>query len=204
MVGSTTRHLSVLQSELFVGQTGPRTLFYIHTNTAVDIQAYSAFASEQELVLPPGCEFVVQSSAAFGGGLDWTTSAGEDRYRRGLYTFWKRSLTFPSLSAFDTPTGDSSCPRRTRSNTPLQALTTLNEKAFVEAAQAMALRVLKEGGKDERARAIYAFRLVTGRAPSAMELQKVLKFMLTELCRSWSLEPTTWAISQRWVVWIGI
>ena len=110
------------------------------------------------------------------GGFSWTESKGEDRYRRGLYTFWKRTLTFPSLAAFDTPTGDSSCPRRTRSNTPLQALTTLNEKTFVEAAQAMALRVLKEGGKDERSRAIYACRLVTGRAPTAAELQKVLKF----------------------------
>jgi len=110
------------------------------------------------------------------GGFSWPESKGEDRYRRGLYTFTKRSLPFPSLNAFDMPSGETSCPRRVRSNTPLQALTTLNEKTFVEAAQAMALRVLKEGGKDDRSRAIYAFRLVTGRSPDADELKKVLKF----------------------------
>src|SRR5262249_40291703 len=88
----------------------------------------------------------------------------------------KRSLPFPTLTAFDAPSGETSCPRRVRSNTPLQALTTLNEKTFVEAAQAMALRVLKEGGEDDRSRAIYAFRLVTGRTPDAEELKKLLRF----------------------------
>lgn len=109
-------------------------------------------------------------------GFSWPESKGEERYRRGLYTFWKRSLPFPSLSAFDAPTGETSCPRRARSNTPLQALTTLNEKTFVEAAQAMALRVLKEGGQNDRARARYAFRLCTGRTPTASELDKLLIF----------------------------
>ena len=110
------------------------------------------------------------------GGFSWPESKGAERYRRGLYTFWKRSLPFPSLLAFDVPTGDTSCPRRVRSNTPLQALTTLNEKAFVEAAQAMALRVLKEGGADNRTRAAYAFELCTGRKPTEPELAKLLKF----------------------------
>ena len=71
--------------------------------------------------------------------------------------------------AFDAPTSETSCPRRARSNTPLQALTTLNEKSFVEAAQAMALRVIKEGGPDDRARAAYAFQLCTGRKPRTKE-----------------------------------
>jgi hypothetical protein len=93
-----------------------------------------------------------------------------------MYTFCKRSLPFPSLTAFDTPSGEFSCPRRVRSNTPLQALTTLNEKVFVEAAQAMALRVVKEGGSDNRSRVIYAFELCTGRKPSGFELNKLLKF----------------------------
>src|SRR4029077_5790973 len=73
------------------------------------------------------------------GGFSWPETKGEDRYRRGLYTFWKRALPFPALSAFDVPSGENSCPRRVRSNTPLQALTTLNERTFVEAAQALAL-----------------------------------------------------------------
>src|SRR5436190_11725812 len=110
------------------------------------------------------------------GGLSWPESAGEDRYRRGMYTFWKRSLPFPSLIAFDAPTAENACTRRVRSDTPLQALTTLNEKMFVEAAQAMGLRVLQEGGKDDRSRAVYAFRLCTGRAPTEPELESILSF----------------------------
>src|SRR2546426_1519361 len=93
-----------------------------------------------------------------------------------MYTFWKRSLPFPSLIAFDEPTSETSCPRRVRSNTPLQALTTLNEKTFVEAAQAMGLRVMKEGGKDDRSKVIHAFRLATGRAPASDEVNKLLRF----------------------------
>jgi len=110
------------------------------------------------------------------GGLSWPESTGEDRYRRGLYTFYKRSLPFPSLIAFDAPTAENACTRRVRSDTPLQALTTLNEKSFVEAAQAMGLRVLKEGGRDDRSRAGYAFRLCTGRAPTEREVRSILRF----------------------------
>jgi mono/diheme cytochrome c family protein len=110
------------------------------------------------------------------GGFSWPESTGQDRYRRGLYTFWKRALPFPTLLAFDAPTAEFACPRRVRSNTPLQALTTLNEKTFVEAAQAMGLRVMKEGGPDNRSRAVYAFRLATGRAPTGKELESLLQF----------------------------
>lgn len=110
------------------------------------------------------------------GGFSWTESTGEDRYRRGMYTFWKRALPFPALLAFDTPTAEFSCTRRVRSNTPLQALTTLNENTFVEAAQAMGLRVYKEGGSDERSRAVYAFRLCNGRSPTDSELKSLLAF----------------------------
>jgi hypothetical protein len=110
------------------------------------------------------------------GGFSWPETKGEDRHRRGLYTYWKRSLPFPTLMAFDAPTSETSCPRRSRSNTPLQALTTLNEKSFVEAAQAMALRVIKEGGPDDRARAAYAFQLCTGRKPAPDEADRLLKF----------------------------
>jgi hypothetical protein len=110
------------------------------------------------------------------GGFSWPESTGEDRYRRGMYTFWKRALPFPAMLAFDAPTADASCTRRTRSNTPLQALTTLNEKTFVEAAQAMGLRVYREGGNDDRSRATFAFRLGTGRVPTERELGSLLKF----------------------------
>jgi hypothetical protein len=110
------------------------------------------------------------------GGFSWPETKGEDRYRRGLYTFWKRSLPFPALSAFDVPSGEIACPRRTRSNTPLQALTTLNEKTFVEAAQAFAVRIIKESGPDNLSRARYAFRLCTARMPTAVEAKRLLDF----------------------------
>ncbi len=93
-----------------------------------------------------------------------------------MYTFWKRALPFPTLLAFDAPPAENSCTRRVRSNTPLQALTTLNERTFIEAAQAMGLRVLKEGGRDDRSRSDYAFRLVVGRAPTASELKLLLAY----------------------------
>ena len=80
------------------------------------------------------------------------------------------------MLAFDAPPAETSCTRRVRSNTPLQALTTLNEKTFVEAAQAMGLRVLQEGGPDDRSRATYAFRLCTGRPPHENELKALLTF----------------------------
>jgi hypothetical protein len=110
------------------------------------------------------------------GGFNWPETKGEDRYRRGMYTFWKRALPFPAMLAFDAPTADTSCTRRVRSNTPLQALVTLNERTFVDAAQAMGLRVMKEGGADNRSRAAYAFRLATGRAPTERELKSLLNF----------------------------
>jgi hypothetical protein len=110
------------------------------------------------------------------GGFSWPETKGAAAHRRGLYTYWKRSLPFPTLMAFDAPTADSSCTRRVRSNTPLQALTTLNEKSFVEAAQAMALRIMNEGGADERSRVTYAFQLCTGRKPEPDEVNKLLQF----------------------------
>jgi len=114
------------------------------------------------------------------GGFSWPESTGENRYRRGMYTFWKRALPFPSMLAFDAPTAEASCPRRTRSNTPLQALTTLNEKTFVQAAQAMGLRVYKEGGANDRSRGTFAFRLATGRPPTERELKSLLSFYQEE------------------------
>jgi len=110
------------------------------------------------------------------GGLTWPESTGENRYRRAMYTFWKRALPFPAMLAFDAPPAEVSCTRRVRSNTPLQALVTLNEKTFVQAAQAMGLRVMKEGGPDNAARARYAFRLATGRPPTERELKSLLNF----------------------------
>lgn len=107
----------------------------------------------------------------------WETSKGEDKYRRGMYTFWKRSVPYPSMSVFDAPNADMSCTRRARSNSPLQALTLLNDATFMEAAQSLAFRMWKEGGADERAKVIYGFRLCTGRRPDEYELNRLLALL---------------------------
>jgi hypothetical protein len=84
------------------------------------------------------------------------------------------------LQAFDAPNGEMSCVRRTRSNTPLQALTTLNEPLFMESARALALRALKEGGNSDHDRVAYAFRLCTARRPSGEESDVLLKLLAKE------------------------
>lgn len=96
----------------------------------------------------------------------WAMSQGEDRYRRGIYTFIRRAAPYPSLTVFDATSREYCTARRSHTDTPLQALTTLNDTAFFEAAQAMAKRVLKEGG---RSKIDYAFELVTSRKPEANE-----------------------------------
>jgi mono/diheme cytochrome c family protein len=123
-------------------------------------------------VYPPIPDGVL--NLAYGAPMKWETSTGEDRYRRGLYTFWKRTVPYPGLSIFDAPNADTACVRRVMSDTPLQALTTLNDTVFQETAQALALRIWKEGGSSDRDRAIYAFRLCTARKPDAVELERLL------------------------------
>ena len=104
------------------------------------------------------------------GPIPWNVSEGEDRYRRGLYTFWKRSVPYPALVTFDAPTAEQSCVRRVRSNTPLQALVTLNEPTFNQAARWLGYRVLQEAGPADEARLVHAFRLCTARVPDRTEL----------------------------------
>jgi mono/diheme cytochrome c family protein len=108
---------------------------------------------------------------------EWKTSKGEDRYRRGMYTFFFRNSLHPLLGAFDTPDATSTCTRRLRSNTPLQALNLLNDEGFVEFAQALAARVLKEAPGDDAARVDHAFRLCTGRRPADDERQTLLTLL---------------------------
>jgi hypothetical protein len=107
----------------------------------------------------------------------WPEAAGADRYRRSLYTFRRRSMPDPALGNFDAPTGDLSCARRLRSNTPLAALTGLNEPVFVEAARALAVRALQEGGADDSSRIERAFLLCTSRKPTPEEKRELLAFV---------------------------
>ena len=114
-------------------------------------------------------------SAAFGGGLDWTTSTGEDRYRRAVYTTWRRSNPYPSMATFDVPSREVCTIRRPRTNTPLQALVTMNDPAYVEAAQALARRMIREGGSTTADRALRGFRLVLARQPVAAEIDRLVR-----------------------------
>ncbi|MDP3073415.1 MAG: PSD1 and planctomycete cytochrome C domain-containing protein [Opitutaceae bacterium] len=107
----------------------------------------------------------------------WDVPTGPDRYRRSLYLFRKRSMPDPMLSAFDAPNGDFACVRRPRSNTPLAALTALNEPIMVEAAQGFALRIWREGGTTDAERTTHAYRLAVARAPRPAEREAVLQLV---------------------------
>jgi len=136
-------------------------------------------------VRPPQPEGI--SDLTYSNSARWVESTGPDRYRRGLYIWFQRTSPYPMLMTFDSPDANVACTRRERSNTPLQALTLLNDVVFVECAQALARRVLAaRADADDTARLQYAFRLCLGRAPEAEELA-VLEHLLhreQELCRA--------------------
>ncbi|MFT5288131.1 MAG: hypothetical protein ACI8QS_001901 [Planctomycetota bacterium] len=114
-------------------------------------------------------------AAAFNGAdRTWETSMGEDRYRRGLYTFMRRSSPYPSLQVFDAPTRETCTIRRIRTNTALQAFVTLNDPVFVECAQALGRRMLREVDGDDAARAAYGLQLATQRPPQPAEIAAIV------------------------------
>lgn len=122
-------------------------------------------------VNPPQPELGLK--AAFGGATDWKTSSGEDKYRRALYTSWRRSNPYPSMATFDAPNREVCTVRRGRTNTPLQALVTLNDPVYVEAAQAFAREIVREGGGEVDSRIRYAFRKALLREPSDAEMNRL-------------------------------
>ena len=120
--------------------------------------------------------------------VDWQEAKAPERYRRSLYMFRKRSMPDPVLTSFDAPNADFACARRMQSNTPLAALIPLNEPIFVEAAQALSLRILREGGPDDETRADYGFRLCTGRTCNIKERQAIVELIekqRTRLAEGW-------------------
>jgi hypothetical protein len=110
----------------------------------------------------------------------WKASTGPDRYRRGLYTYFWRSAPHPSLTVFDAPDATTACTRRNRSNVPLQALTLLNDQGYVELAQGLAARVLREVKTDDE-RLRYAFRLCLARPPSTREQMRLTELLARQL-----------------------
>lgn len=123
--------------------------------------------------------------AAFGGSTDWSTSPGEDRFRRGLYTFARRTSPYPSMMTFDATSREICTIRRIRTNTPLQALVTLNDPVFVEAAQGLARRVWNETSRREaeapaatdQDRCRHAFELVLIRPPRDEEVEVLVEML---------------------------
>src|SRR5689334_7507155 len=130
-------------------------------------------------VFPPLPGFMLLPPVSYGPKT-WKESTGPDRYRRALYTFRYRSLPYPALQAFDAPNGDFACVRRSRSNTPLQALTALNEPVFLECAEALGRKALAEGGATDADRLAYAFRRCVARPPSAEESAELLSLLNNE------------------------
>lgn len=114
-------------------------------------------------------------ASAFGGSTDWDTSPGEDKYRRGLYTSWRRTTPYPSMTTFDATSREVCTIRRIATNTPLQALVTLNDPVYVEAAQAVARRIMTEGGATAEERAALGFRLCVTRPPTAAEQARLVE-----------------------------
>ncbi len=117
--------------------------------------------------------------AAFNGERSWATSAGEDRYRRGLYTFWRRTVPYPSMATFDAPSRESCTVRRQPTNTPLQAFVTLNDPTFVECAQALGRR-LAAGDGDVADRVRRGLELVTGRPAGDRQVATLQSLFETE------------------------
>jgi hypothetical protein len=126
---------------------------------------------------PPG----VSTEGAYGP-LEWKTSQGGDRYRRGLYTFMKRTAPYAMFATFDAPSGESCLARREVSNTPLQALTLLNDTVFFEAAQALGRMAAENRGSVEE-RAQMVFRRCLTRPPYDRELQGLTGFYHRQLER---------------------
>jgi len=142
-------------------------------------------------VYPPQQEGV--SEVAYGSP-KWTASPGEDRYRRGLYIFAKRTAPYAMLTTFDAPTGEACIARRDVSNSPLQALTLLNDVVFIEAAQALGKTLaIKPGSVEERIALL--FRRVLTRPPTADETALLAKFFAAQKARFVSNELDAKAIA---------
>ncbi|MFG0335123.1 MAG: DUF1553 domain-containing protein, partial [Maioricimonas sp. JB049] len=107
----------------------------------------------------------------------WPEAQGPDRFRRGLYTYFWRSSPHPMMPTFDAPDANTTCTRRVRSNTPLQALTLANDRTFIELAQALAVRILETSPDDDAARIRYGFLCTLGREPTAAESERLLQYL---------------------------
>ena len=121
--------------------------------------------------------------AAFNGQRTWATRQGADAHRRGPYTFWRRTVPDPAIAAFDAPSREVCAIKRVRTNTPLQALVTLNDPVYVEAAQALGRRIVAEGGSTPEDRARLGLELVLGRPPRDEQVAPLVALHAAQLER---------------------
>jgi hypothetical protein len=124
----------------------------------------------------------------------WIESKGDDRYRRAIYTFIRRSAPYPSLVTYDAPSREFCTVRRVRTNTPLQALTSLNDPFFFEAAGAMAKRMLRDGGTTAADRIKYGFELTVARRPTPDELASIEKFYGEQRAANQATDLKAWTM----------
>ena len=183
VLSATYRQSSVTNADAYAADPGNRLLtrgprFRVSAEMVRDQALMVAgLLSEKQFgppVKPPQPNLGLK--AAFGSGTDWKTSGGEDKYRRGLYTTWRRSSPYPSMAQFDAPNREVCTVRRIRTNTPLQALVTLNDPVYVEAAQAFARLILEQDSSDE-ARIRFAFQRALIRPASDAEIASILRLV---------------------------
>ena len=175
---------------------GPR--FRVDAELVRDIALAASGLLDPEVggpsVCPPAPAFLFQPPTSYGPKV-WHEANGPDRYRRALYTFRYRSVPYPMLQAFDAPNGDFACVRRTRSNTPLQALTTLNEPIYLECARALACGRSATEGAPTADRLDYAFRRCLSRKPTEAEAATLLDLLQRQVRRFEKPGADPWALA---------
>lgn len=171
---------------------GPR--FRVEGEVVRDIQLAASGLLNAEVggrpVMPPAPAHLFEKPASYAP-FPWKVEEGADKFRRSIYVFRRRSTPYPFLSTFDVPNGESACVRRVKSNTPLQALMTLNETMSLETAKALGERMWKEGGTDDASRIAHGFKLCTGRAPTPKESTVLLTMLHRHEQKKGELAPQT-------------
>ncbi|WP_153556112.1 PSD1 and planctomycete cytochrome C domain-containing protein [Roseimaritima sediminicola] len=128
-------------------------------------------------------------------GAKWETASGENRFRRALYTYWKRTSAYPSLLTFDATSRERCTLRRIPTNTPLQALVTMNDPAYVELARGLAERMRREGGEELDEQIRWAVRLCTGQPPSS-EFAAALQQLAGQAREAYGQDPAAQGIAK--------
>ncbi len=184
VMSATYRQASRHRPELF--ETDPQNLWLARQNRlraegeiVRDISLDAAGLLSRKIggpsVFPPLPAGIAELS--YAGNFKWKPSEGAERYRRGMYTFFKRTAPHPNLTTFDCPDANLTCVERCASNTPLQALTTLNNETFSEAARGLARRLLASAATDDQSRLTLGFRICAARPPREAELTELAELL---------------------------